>query len=219
MLLCCVAALATSCGLDYDGGTRNLFKGTVVDGNALPLEGIPVAIVMHNDAFSEKVAYTYTDANGNFRLTAPKSKNGIPKVIINQANGLGVGEVPEVSSVTYHNINQDALADYTLNLGTVALAMPDDNIRLTVNFSQPAKKLNVIGKVSNNSIDMDFPVYVNPDNTEDNAYPYSAYYYDLNNTFYVNKNQTVTLRYMDANEDIHELPVTIAGEDVTVTIP
>ncbi|MFP5437841.1 MAG: carboxypeptidase-like regulatory domain-containing protein [Bacteroidia bacterium] len=220
LLLCCVAILTTSCGIDYDGSTRNLFKGTVVDGNALPVEGVPVAIVMHNNSFSEKVAFTYTDAKGNFRLTAPRGKNGIPKVIINQENGSGLGEVPEISSVTYHNINQDALPDYTLDLGTVALASPINGVRLKVNFSYTAvKKLNVLGIVSNNSIDMDFPLYVSQGTGNNSDYPYAAYYNDLTDTFYVNKNQTLTLRYMDANEDIHDLPVTIGTQDVTINLP
>lgn len=218
LLLTSVVLTAVSCGLDYDGNTRNLYKGTVTDGAGTPLKGIPVAIMMYNDTYTDKIAYTYTDASGNYRLAAPRAKNGIPEVVINPTNGLGIGAVEAVSSVTYHNINQEALNYYTLNLGTTALASATNNVRLTISFNYDVvKKLNLIGRVTNNSIDVDFPVYIADNDNE--VYPYSNYYNDLNNTFYVDKNQTLTLRYMDANEDIHEQPITIAEQELTVTIP
>jgi hypothetical protein len=221
-LVCIAAVCFGSCGLDYDGETRNLYKGTVVDENALPLAGVPVEIIMHNNSFSEKVAFTYTDARGNFRLTAPKSKNGIPKVMINHPQRMDIDQFQENAWVTYHNINQETLSDYTLNLGTVALTSAGNTVRLTLNpVAEDIKKINITGLVSNNSVDLDFAVYAQPDtnNSAYNTYPYNAYYNDITTVFYVGKNQSLTVRYMDANGTLHEKPVTVAGEDLTVTLP
>ncbi|MFP9115685.1 carboxypeptidase-like regulatory domain-containing protein [Flavobacterium sp. RHBU_3] len=216
LLLCCAALAVASCGLDYDGNTRNLYKGSVTDASGNPLEGIPVSVVMYNSSYSEKAAYTTTDANGNFRLTAARGRNGIPKVVINQANGAGIGTVPNVSSVTYHNINQETLNDYTLNLGNVALASSANNVQLTISSpSNSIKKLNLLGKVTNNSIDLDFPIYVSDDSE---IYPYNSYYNDVNQIFYVNTNQTLTLRYMDTSENIHEQQITVGESNLTITI-
>lgn len=219
LLLCCSAFLAVSCGLDYDGNTRNLYKGTVTDAQGNPLSGIPVSIEMHNYNHSETIAYTYTDAQGNFRVTAPRAKNGIPKVEINKMQNYGLETfLPEyTTSVTYHNINQDALLDYTLNLGTTVLNTVQNNVQVNFNFARTPKKVNLLGIVTQNSIDLDFSVY-HAGQDEDNS-PFTYYYNDLSTSFNVKKNQTLTLRYMDDNEDIHEQPITVGEQNLTITIP
>lgn len=211
----CTALLTVSCGLDYDGNTRNLYKGTVTDEQGNPLSGIPVSVQMYNYDQSETIAYTYTDAQGNYRITAPRVKNGIPRVEINKMYTYDFESFSTLSSVTYHNINQEALADYTLNLGTIALNTMPNNVQINFNFGRTPKKVNLLGIVSQNSIDLDFAVYY----SGQEVYPYTYYYNDLSTSFNVKKNQTLTLRYMDSNEEVHEELIAVGEENLTIAIP
>nr|WP_322625554.1 carboxypeptidase-like regulatory domain-containing protein [uncultured Flavobacterium sp.] len=217
LLVCCTSLLTVSCGLDYDGNTRNLYKGTVTDEQGNPLSGVPVSIEMYNYNQSEIIAYTYTDAQGNYRIAAPRVKDGLPKVEINKMHSYDVETFLPVytTSVTYHNINQEALADYTLNLGTTVLNTIQNNVQVNFNFTQTPKKINLLGIVTHNSIDLDFPVYY----AGQDVYPFTYYYNDLSTSFNVRKNQTLTLRYMDSNEEVHEELIAVGEVDLTITIP
>ena len=90
-----------------------------------------------------------------------------------------------------------------------------NNVQVNFNFTQTPKKINLLGIVTHNSIDLDFPVYY----AGQDVYPFTYYYNDLSTSFNVRKNQTLTLRYMDSNEEVHEELIAVGEVDLTITIP
>ncbi|MFP9118116.1 Ig-like domain-containing protein [Flavobacterium sp. RNTU_13] len=210
------SVLMVSCGLDYDGSTKNVLTGTVTNENGTPMANIPVTVNYYNSSIEENTGFDHTDAAGHFTVIVPKGKDAIPKVYVNMPdfnyNPIGY------SWVTYHNIDTGKFTDYSYNMGTVKLCPADANKLVTLHINAPASvtKLNAIGTVMRNSIDLDFNIY-----SGDQVFttlPYKYYYYDRSADFTVLKNQIITLKYLDANETPHEVQIPVENQNLTYTI-
>lgn len=147
--------------LDITNNKRILVKGRVVDQNGKPLEHIP----FFTEAFSKKLASSYSDATGKFEFTSLNVNNTPLKVLVNRVRILGdENELPEYSSQIYTSelANRDSLIDLgTIILGQVGTLSiylrnesQDNNLEYSLSYTSKVCHLPLNGQ-GNNSCNLD----------------------------------------------------------------
>jgi hypothetical protein len=209
--------LVTSCEIQYDGETKIVVTGRLIDQNDNPISNKDIQIdVLDGPGLilpgSDLISFGKSDLNGNFKLIfpAPKGGNRI-SISINDI----INQFDEYQS---KNIiaNKKNLENYKLDLNNLILYKNESitTLGLILNSTSPNKQIKDIqieGKQPNMRIDL--VLYPTQNNNE------------LINTFYnVIKNQTVTIKYtvIDYSNNgattVQSISIPIANDAVNHTI-
>ncbi len=205
ILFFCFLLCLISCEIQYDGETKIVLTGKLIDenGNSLPDKDIEITIDGGGSILSSSdlISYGKSNQDGNFTLIfpAPKNDNEISisiNKLINQTN-----EFQE----KYFRAKKNNFENYKLDLNKITLYKRESvtNLKLILNKTSTNKRLENImieGKLPN--------FYINLNPLPDNS--------DSIETFYnVIKNQNITLKYtiIDYSNS------TIVSKEETVIIP
>lgn len=213
-LIICILFYLTSCEIQYDGETKIVVTGKIIDQNGIPLSEKDIEVTISGGGFifpnSDLISYGKSDQNGNFILAfpAPKDDNQIfisINDIINQTN-----EFQSKGIIAQKN----NFENYKLDLNNITLYKNESitTLKLILNQTSTNKRLKDIqieGKQPNNYI------YLNP--LQNNSDYLETYYTVL-------KNQTIVLKYtiIDYSNSItpttHSISIPINNDAVTYTI-
>lgn len=202
--------LATSCSIEYDGGTKIVVKGKIINSNNIPIENQEVNLfVSRNDAFIPFLFYVpsetnyigkaTTNSNGDFTLVIPKPTNNFSEIIVETNSNFN-----NLNRKQFRNIQNSNFINFELNLPTSVLFNKSDLAILSIipNNTNPAnelKKIELIGVLPNEV------EYINPIENE-------TFYFDFNRL--VKKNQTIVLRYTVFNYNTNA--TTIQDENINI---
>lgn len=214
-LFFCILFLVTSCEIQYDGETKIVLMGKLIDENGNSLSGKEIEVTVEGGGFllspsDDLISYGTSDQNGNFTLLfpAPKEDNSISisiNDIINQPN--------EFQSKTYI-ATKNNFENYKLDLNKITLYKQESitTLRLILNNTSTSKQLNDItieGKMPNSWINL-------------NPIPNTPHYLE---TYYgIIKNQNVILKYTvvdysnSATPTNYNVSIPINNDAVTYTI-
>lgn len=178
------------CEIQYDGNTKLVVKGSVVDVNNNPVtnkdinlyvsrESGAIPFLFYFPGESNFIGKTTTDSNGNYVMVIPQPQN-FTEIIIetNDTNN-------QLNGKQFRNINLSNFTDYQIALPTTKLYLKSSLSNLTVNLNQTnssieLQKLEYIGNIPN---EIEF---INP--LENNSL-------DIIQNLNVEKNQTIVLKY------------------------
>lgn len=213
-LIICILFSLTSCEIQYDGETKIVVTGKIVDENDIPLSEKDIEVTISGGGFilpsSDLISFGKSDQNGNFTLIFPAPKNGNQifisiNDIINQTNEFQSKEIIA---------QKNNFENYKLDLNNITLYKNESitTLKLILNQTSTNKQLKDIeieGKQPNNYIDLN-PLQNNSDY--------------LNTNYYVIKNQTVVLKYTiidfsnSSTPTTHSISIPIINDAVTHTI-
>lgn len=205
IIVFCVLFCLTSCEIQYDGETKIVLTGKIIDenGNSLPNKDIEVIINGGSTLFtnSDLISFGKSNQDGNFTLIfpAPKNENEISISINNRFN-----QINEFQEKVFE-ANKNNFKNYKLNLNEITLFKNESITNLKINLNKTStnkqiEKIIVEGKMPNSWINL-------------NPLPNNSGYFE---TFYnVIKNQNITLKYTII--DYSNSPST--SKDETVVIP
>lgn len=184
-----------SCSIEYDGETKLITKGRVVNAQNEPIANISVSV--YNEIIGSsggfifpgqpseniEIAKTTTNANGEFLLIYPKPKNQDQTVVtINEKETNGI-QIKKFSAISDSNFE-----DYTLDFENIKLyqnsELVDLNIELNqVNYGKRLIEFKIIGEDGTKEVLMNPFLFSEVD--------YYTYFYP---GFHVKKNQIILLR-------------------------
>lgn len=215
-ILICILFLITSCEIQYDGETRIVAKGKIIDENGNPLseKDIQVTILSGGGLFSassDLISYGKSDQNGNFTLIfpAPRDDNRI-SISINDT--INQSDEYQSKNIIANKLDFD---NYKLDLDNITLYKNESITSLKLLFNETStnkqiKDIKIEGKQPNSEIDL-------------NPFPNESQY--ANTYFTVIKNQTIVLKYniVDYSNSItttkeQSVSIPIANAAVTYTI-
>jgi len=179
---------AVSCEtIQYDGETRLVVEGKVVDKNQNPVPDVDIEIVAYsnpNSKAEDLISYGNTDASGNFQLIipAPKDTNDYLKVIVNQ---IGNGRQQK----SYNSILRKDFSNYKLALLPIVLYANSDLSQLVVNSQHNNSNFRVSNVRLTNGFQSEDVFEFNPVGSDYIDQEYFEYY------FKVLKNQMVSISY------------------------
>jgi hypothetical protein len=195
-LLFILWALTTiSCEIEYDGETKLVLKGNVINENNEEIKNKEIKLfVTRNSSYLPFIFYypsetnfigkVFTDDSGNFTMVIPKPKNNFDEIIV-EIND----ESNSLNSKRIVNIKTDNFDDFQLNLGESKLYSKSNLCHLQILPTQinpgiELLELSFLGDVAN-----EIEFYNLPEE-------YSYYYETEKN---VRKNQTIILNYKTKN--------------------
>ncbi|MEL1241908.1 hypothetical protein [Flavobacterium flavipallidum] len=205
ILLFCFLLCLISCEIQYDGETKIVLTGKLIDenGNSLPNKDIEVTINGGGTLFSNSdlISFGKSNQDGSFSLIfpTPKNDNEISISINNQINQANEFQEKEFS------VKKINFKNYKLDLNKITLYKKESitNLNLVLNRTSTNTRLENI------KIEGKLPEFwINPNLLPDNS--------DYVETFYnVIKNQNITLKYtiIDYSNS------TITSKEETVIIP
>jgi hypothetical protein len=203
--------ILAGCDIQYQGDTRLLVTGKVIDRNGSPISGMDVItkVSMGTGFGSRKdnIGIASTDHQGVFTMLFPKPKGEIDYTI----HFLSTENYQEKRFV---NIFYEDFTDYAFRMGETTLYKNDDIVNLDLSFNQINQQnniteLNVIGMLA------DYVVWVNPIDDHQNYVYYRQHQ--------VAKNQTIVLEYVvhdftNNQNTSHTETIEIGEQNVTHTI-
>jgi hypothetical protein len=213
-LILCILFSLISCEIQYDGETKIVVTGKIVDENDIPISEKNIEVSISGGGFitpsSDLISYGKSDKNGNFTLAFPAPKNG--NQIFISINDL-INQTNEFQSKEFVAIKNN-FENYKLDLNKITLYKRESitTLKLILNQTSTNKQLKDIeieGKQANSYIDLN-PILNNSDY--------------LNTYYSVVKNQTVTLKYIiidhsnAATPTTHSISIPIINDVVTYTI-
>lgn len=184
-----------SCEIEYDGETKLVVKGNVINENNEIISNKEIKLfVSRNSNYIPFIFYypsetnyigkAFTDNFGNFTMVIPKPKNNFDEIIVeinDDSNTLNSNRVV--------NIQTDNFNNYELNLGAFKLYNKNNlcHLQIIPNQVNPENELleiSFVGEIANELFFYNFPEN------------YSIYYEMEKN---VRKNQTIQLNYKFKN--------------------
>lgn len=219
LLLAACAVALSACGIDYQGSTKFIFEGRIVDQDGNPLKNIPVRTHVSDGDTSDIIGIDVTDSNGNYQMMFPGASENVEFAV-----GINFGpdeyNNPEspYSTTTILNLPQDQVKDedYRIDFGDTPLYIADNSVLLHIDFiDNPeimdiVQKIALVGLVDYQKIDYNFEAEL-PDPVQG----WDPYYFQSD--YLVAPNQVLTLRYMLHDSTIHEVQIPVGGEDLTYT--
>lgn len=215
-LIFCILFLATSCEIHYDGETKIVVTGKLIDQNENPLSKKDIEVTINGgrallSPSSDLISYGKSDQNGNFTLIfpAPKNDNSISISINNIVNQTSEFQAKEIIA---QKINFE---NYKLDLNKITLYKNESitTLKLILNNTTKSKQLidiKIEGKLPNSYINLN-PVQNDP-------------FYYLETYYQVIKNQNIILKYTivdhsnTATPTTNSISIPIANDAVTYTI-
>jgi hypothetical protein len=183
--------ILSSCGIEYDGETKIVIKGKVVDSDNNPIENKEINLFVTRESYSfpflfyvpseeNNIGKAITNSMGEYTIVIPKPNNNFSEIIV-ETNS----DSNNLNRKQFRNIQNSNFINFELVLPTSVLYKNSDLATLNVNPnnvnpSNELRKVEFIGVLPNEL------VYFNPiENQLD--------YIDFNRL--VKKNQTIILRY------------------------
>ncbi|MHC0440442.1 hypothetical protein [Flavobacterium sp. 3-210] len=178
--------------IQYDGGTRLVVQGQLVDRNSNPIPNKRIEINNFSDGTytpSDLISYTKTDSEGKFLMAFPAPK-GEEIAIITELNGYNFADDYSTMGYQYKSIStlKKNFINYKLDLNQITLYKNDEITQLEIQLNKTSTNkivtaLDVQGVLSKDFIDLNYK--------NENHY--------LETNFYVVKNQNVHLSYTIAD--------------------
>lgn len=209
-ILIVLFVLLTSCGIEYDGGTKIVVKGKITTSDNLPLENQEVNLyVSRDDAYIPFLYYspsetnfigkTLTNRNGEYTIVIPKPTNNFSEIIVETNSNSN-----NLNRKQFRNIQNSNFTNFELILPNSILFNKSDltilSIELNnVNPENELKKIELIGILPN---EIEFI----------NSLENEEYFFDFNRL--VKKNQTIVLRYTVFNYNTNA--TTIQDENIII---
>ncbi|MCZ8195993.1 MAG: hypothetical protein O9267_00120 [Flavobacterium sp.] len=189
-ILFLVILFFSSCEIEYDGQTKIVVKGKVINQNNEPISNNQVNLLVSINSSGENFIFGYpsetnfigkakTDLNGNYTIVIPQPKNfGEIVVITNSDNSI-------YNKKQFANINLTNFSNFELILPTSKLYNKSDLCTLNIilnplNTNSQITKLEYFGEIPREI------EYIN--RIEENVN-----YFE--NAFTVKKNQTIVVKY------------------------
>jgi hypothetical protein len=190
-------ALFSCVGVEYDGETRFVTKGIIVDNQGNPIPNIQVSIVNSGPSSnSYDISYTSgiatTNANGEFICITPRATNTQETTIKINENGTN-----NLQRKSFERIQEIDYADYSINLPKIVLHPYSDVVTFAVSFVAVAdsnlelKNYQIVQENQSNLIYNNPFLLIGQSTTI-----YSTYY----NQFSVKKNENLILKYTVFNK-------------------
>jgi len=213
-LIFCTLFFLTSCEIQYDGETKIVVTGKIVDENDIPLSEKDIEIAISGGGFispsSDLISFGKSDQKGNFTLIFPAPKNG--DQIFISVNDI-INQFSEFQSKTYI-ATKNNFENYKLDLNEITLYKNESitTLKLILNKTSPNKQVTDIqieGKLPNSFIEL-------------NPLQNNSYYLVTN--YSVIKNQNILLKYTiidysnSASPIKHLISIPIVNDAVTYTI-
>lgn len=211
----CILFLVTSCEIQYDGETKIVVTGKIVDENENPIPNKYIQIdVLDGPGLilpgSDLISFGKSDQHGNFTLIFPAPKDG-NRISISINDIINQFDEYQSKNIIANKMNFE---NYKLDLNNIILYKTESitALKLILNKTSTNKQLTDIkieGKQPNSQIDLN-PEQNNPDY--------------LDTSFNVIKNQTVVLKYTIIDYSNTPTPTTnsvsipINNDAVTYTI-
>ena len=212
-LILCILFSLISCEIQYDGETKIVVTGKIIDQNGNPIPEKNIDITIYSDDMytpSDLISYGKSDQNGNFTLIFPAPKVDY-KFSVSINNLINQTSEFQAKEIIAKKINFE---NYKLDLDKITLYKRESitTLKLILNQTSTNKQLKDIeieGKQANSYIDL------NP--LQNNS--------DYLNTYYsVVKNQTILLKYTIIDHSnattptAHSISIPIINDAVTYTI-
>jgi hypothetical protein len=194
LLLIILIPLLTGCDIQYDGNTKLVIKGSIVDENNNPITNKAVNLYVSRTAFTfpfilyipsetNYLGKATTDSNGNYVMVIPQPSN-FSEIIVETND-----ESNQLNGKQFRNINLSNFTNFQFTAPTSKLYLKSNLASLTVNLNNinsttELLKLEYIGNIPN-EIELINPL------VED----YPNFIQNIN----VAKNQTVILQYKTIN--------------------
>ena len=202
--------IVSSCGIEYDGETKIVIKGKVVDSDNNPIinkevnlfvirESSGFPFIFYSPSEENNIGKATTNSNGEYIMVIPQPKNNFTEIIV-ETNSSNNTHNPK----QYRNIKLKDFLNYELNLPISKLYHKSDLSQLSItpnniNLNNELKNIELLGLVAN---ELEFI------NLPENYYPY----YQINTS--VKKNQTIIARYTVLN---HSTNITsIVDENIVI---
>ena len=183
--------ILSSCGIEYDGETKIVIKGKVVDSDNNPIENKEINLFVSRESYGfpflfyvpseeNNIGKAITNSMGEYTIVIPKPSNNFSEIIVETNSDLN-----NLNRKQFRNIQNSNFINFELVLPTSVLYKNSDLATLNVNPnnvnpSNELRKVEFIGILPNEF------VYFNPIENEQD-------YIDFNRL--VKKNQTIILRY------------------------
>lgn len=183
--------ILSSCGIEYDGGTKIVIKGKVVDSDNNPIENKEINLFVSRESYGlsflfhvpseeNNIGKAITNSMGEYTIVIPKPSNNFTEIIVEINSDLN-----NLNRKQFRNIQNSNFINFELVLPTSVLYENTDLATLNVNPnnvnpSNELRKIEFIGVLPNEF------VYFNPIENE-------LDFIDFNRL--VKKNQTIILRY------------------------
>lgn len=190
-ILCLLLLVLVSCEIEYDGETKLLVKGIIIDENNNPITNqdiklfvsrasASVPFVFYLPSESNFIGKATTDSNGVYMMVIPKPKSNFSEILmlINE-------EQNQYNQKQLRNIKIEDFVNFELNLGVKKIYNVSNLSLLTVtpnqiNSNKELIRVEYVGEVANEI------EYINPLATDN-------LYYEM--TKKVRKNQNLVIRY------------------------
>lgn len=209
-----------SCEIEYDGETKLLVKGIIIDDNNNPITNQDIKLfvsrasssvpfVFYLPSESNFIGKATTDSNGAYTMVIPKPQSNFSEILI-----LINEEQNQYIQKQLRNIQIENFINYELNLGVKKIYNVSSLSLLTVtpnqiNSNKELIRIEYIGEVANEI------EYINPLATD-------YQYYEM--TKKVRKNQNLVIRYTlknystNADEIIEETIIIDASPTINYTL-
>lgn len=209
LFLLLLVPLIFGCEIQYDGNTKLVIKGSVVDKNNNPIinksvnlyvsrEGGQIPFLFYIPSETNYIGKATTDSNGNYVMVIPQPSN-FSEIIVETND-----ESNQLNGKQFRNIALSNFTNFQFIAPTSKLYLKSSLANLTVNLNNinpttELLKLEYIGNIPN-EIELINPLVEN----------YPNFIQNLN----VEKNQTVILKYKTTNH----LTNTTSTNQVNITI-
>jgi hypothetical protein len=192
LIVCCILFTFISCDIQYDGETKLVVTGKLIDKNGIPIPETNVDILINGlgtYSNSDIISYGKTDKKGNFTyiFPAPGSENeiniSINNYILNYDSKNTTNEYQQKQIIALLK----NFKNYKLNLNTITLYRNDDITQLQIILNPITDKKQLLDFNIEGIIITDFfnlnPL-VNPNYTP-----------SIETNYSISKNQTLILKY------------------------
>ncbi|WP_281240088.1 hypothetical protein [Flavobacterium praedii] len=192
LVACCILYTFISCDIQYDGETKLVVTGKLIDNKGVPIPETNVDILINGlgtYSNSDIISYGKTDINGNFTyiFPAPGSENeiniSINNFILNYNTKNATNEFQSKQIIALLK----NFKNYKLNLNTITLYRNEDITQLQIILNPKTDKKQLLDVTLDGNIITDFS-NLNPLATPNYTPPIETNYSIL-------KNQTLILKY------------------------
>jgi hypothetical protein len=216
-LLICILFLVTSCEIQYDGETKIVVTGKLIDENGKSISNKDIQIdVLDGPGLilpgTDLISFGKSDQNGHFTLIFPAPRDG-NRIFISINDIINSFDEYQSKNIIFNKKN---LKNYKLDLNTLVLYKNESitTLKLLLNGTSPNKQIKDIqieGKQPNTRIDLV-------------VYPILNNNPIINTSYNIIKNQTVIVKYtvIDYSNNrattVQSISIPIANDAVNCTI-
>ena len=197
-----------SCSIEYDGKTRFIVEGKVVDSDGNPMKDIDIEIT-RGESHGDLISYSTTDEDGYSLLMFPPPTN--------TRSTLAISIKPDDTFLEKRliNIEKADFTDFVFDFGTVTLFKLEE----TTTFQVELQKVNEGTRIENVTIDaLTTEETVNFDESEEDLDHYETYFRILKNQNFVLYYTVTDFSASPATTTDYTVDLSVGTEPLTYTI-